>query len=146
MSSPNKALELQLQMKQNAEELQDFMRELETWETDIKQKDAKLSNQTVVGEETLPPIRNKDYRKKKKNRSKVSTETKKNEKNQNPKGKLHDYDYWDKLDVDKALQELDKEENTNESMSAESDSEGEDGIIIDTEKALAEKEKVFKHL
>ncbi|XP_069620590.1 RNA polymerase II-associated protein 3 [Ranitomeya imitator] len=141
MSSPNKALELQLQMKQNAEELQDFMRELETWETDIKQKDAKLSNQTVVGEETLPPIRNKDYRKKKKNRSKVSTETKKNEKNQNPKGKLHDYDYWDKLDVDKALQDLDKEENTNESMSAESDSDGEDGIKIDTEKALAEKEK-----
>ncbi|XP_073507955.1 RNA polymerase II-associated protein 3 [Phyllobates terribilis] len=141
MSSSNKALELQLQMKQNAEELQDFMRELESWETDIKQKDAKLSNQTVVGEETLPPIRNKDYRKKKKNRSKVSTETKKNENNQNPKGKLHDYEYWDKLDVDKALQELDKEDNTNESMSAESDSEGEDGIQIDTVKALAEKEK-----
>ncbi|KAM4037988.1 RNA polymerase II-associated protein 3 isoform 2-T2 [Anomaloglossus baeobatrachus] len=87
----------------------------------------------------LPPIRNKDYRKKKKNRSKVSTETMKNEKNQ--KGKLHDYDYWDKLDVDKALQDLDKEDNTNESLSAESDSEDEDGIKIDTEKALAEKEK-----
>ncbi|XP_040266452.1 RNA polymerase II-associated protein 3 [Bufo bufo] len=141
MSSPNKALELQLQMKQNAEELQDFMRELESWEKDIKQKDAKLSKQTAVGEETLPPIRNKDYRKKKKSRSKVSTETKKNEENKNPKRKLHDYNYWDKLDVDKALQELDKEDNTNESVSAESDSGDEDGIKIDTEKALADKEK-----
>ncbi|KAM3926941.1 RNA polymerase II-associated protein 3 [Leptodactylus fuscus] len=141
MSSPNKALELQLQMKQNAEELQDFMRELENWEKDIKQKDAKLSTQAVTGEETLPPIRNKDYRKKKKTRSKVSIETKKNEENKNPKRKLHDYDYWDKLDVDKALQELDKEENANESVSAESDSGDEDGIKVDTEKALAEKEK-----
>ncbi|XP_072002929.1 RNA polymerase II-associated protein 3 [Engystomops pustulosus] len=141
MSSPSKALELQLQMKQNAEELQDFMRELESWEKDIKKKDAKLSKQTADGEETLPPIRNKDYRKKKKSRSKVSTETKKNEENKNPKRKLHDYNYWDKLDVDKALQELDKEDNTNESMSAESDSGDEDGIRINTEKALAEKEK-----
>ncbi|XP_056429986.1 RNA polymerase II-associated protein 3 [Hyla sarda] len=141
MSSPNKALELQLQMKQNAEELQDFMRELESWEEDIKQKDAKLSNQTGTNEETLPPIRNKDYRKKKKTKSKVSTEAKKNEENKNPKRKLNDYNYWDKLDVDKALQELDKEDNTNESMSAESDSGDEDGIIVNTEKALAEKEK-----
>ncbi|KAG8577719.1 hypothetical protein GDO81_010272 [Engystomops pustulosus] len=100
MSSPSKALELQLQMKQNAEELQDFMRELESWEKDIKKKDAKLSKQTADGEETLPPIRNKDYRKKKKSRSKVSTETKKNEENKNPKRKLHDYNYWDKLDVE----------------------------------------------
>ncbi|XP_069831950.1 RNA polymerase II-associated protein 3 isoform X2 [Dendropsophus ebraccatus] len=145
MSSPNKALELQLQMKQNAEELQDFMRELESWEKDIKQKDAKLSNQTATDAEVLPPIRNKDYRKKKKSRSKVSTEAKKNEENKNPKRKLHDYSYWDQLDVDKALQELDKEDNTNESMSAESDSGDEDGIRIDTEKALAEKEKGNNH-
>ncbi|XP_066447806.1 RNA polymerase II-associated protein 3 [Eleutherodactylus coqui] len=141
MSSPNKALELQLQMKQNAEELQDFMRELDSWEKDIKQQDARLSTQAGVGEETLPPIRNRDYRKKKKSRSKVSTEAKKNEENKNPRRKLHDYDYWNKLDVDKALQELDKEDNTNESMSAESDSGEEDGIRIDTEKALSDKEK-----
>lgn len=141
MSSPNKALDIQLQMRQNAEELQDFMKELESWEKDIKQKDAKLSNQSVSGEEKLPPIRNKDYKKKKKSRSKVSTEAKKNEENKNPQRKLHDYDYWNKLDVDKALQELDKEDNTNESMSPESDSEDEDAIRINTEKALAEKEK-----
>lgn len=71
----------------------------------------------------------------------MSTEAKKNEENKNPQRKLHDYDYWNKLDVDKALQELDKEDNTNESMSPESDSEDEDAIRINTEKALAEKEK-----
>lgn len=42
MTSTNKAIELQLQVKQNAEELQDFMRDLENWEKDIKQKDMEL--------------------------------------------------------------------------------------------------------
>lgn len=42
---------------------------------------------------------------------------------------------------DKILEELDKEDSTHDSVSPESDSE-EDGIHIDAEKSLAEKEKV----
>ncbi|XP_074870070.1 RNA polymerase II-associated protein 3 isoform X2 [Carettochelys insculpta] len=42
--------------------------------------------------------------------------------------------------IDKILEELDKEDSTHDSLSPESDSE-EDGIHIDAEKALAEKEK-----
>ncbi|XP_053572719.1 RNA polymerase II-associated protein 3 [Bombina bombina] len=141
MSSPSKAIELQLQMKQNAEELQDFMRELESWEKDIKQKDISLSKESDANEETLPPIRNKDFKKKKKSKSKPPTQNKDQEEVKKPKLKILDYDYWDKLDVDKALEEIDKDENTHESMSAESDSGDEDGITVDTEKALAEKEK-----
>lgn len=140
MSSPNKALELQLQMRQNAEELQDFMKELESWEKDIKEKDASLRIETGKSEATLPPIRNKDYRKKKKSKSKDSNENKQ-ENIKNPKRKLLDYEYWDKMDVDKALQEIDKEDNTNESMSTESDSGDDDGILIDKNRALTEKEK-----
>lgn len=51
MTSTNKAIELQLQVKQNAEELQDFMRDLENWEKDIKQKDMELRRQNGVPEE-----------------------------------------------------------------------------------------------
>lgn len=51
MTSTNKAIELQLQVKQNAEELQDFMRDLENWEKDIKQKDMELRRQSGVPEE-----------------------------------------------------------------------------------------------
>lgn len=51
MTAPNKALELQLQIKQNAEELQDFMRELESWEKDIKEVDSELRKQSGVPEE-----------------------------------------------------------------------------------------------
>ncbi|XP_074017819.1 RNA polymerase II-associated protein 3 [Numenius arquata] len=139
MSAPNKALELQLQMKQNAEELQDFMRELESWEKDIKEVDSELRKQSGVPEENLPPIRNKAFKKKKKSKSKVPSKitTEENKKN---KIKSYDYEAWGKLDVDKILEELDKEDSTHDSVSPESDSE-EDGIRIDAEKALAEKEK-----
>lgn len=51
MSAPSKAVELQLQMKQNAEELQDFMRELKSWEKDIKEVDSELRKQSGVPEE-----------------------------------------------------------------------------------------------
>ncbi|NXJ93341.1 RPAP3 protein, partial [Corythaixoides concolor] len=139
MTAPNKALELQLQMKQNAEELQDFMRELESWEKDIKEVDSELRKQSGVPEENLPPIRNKAFKKKKKSKSKVPSKitTEENKKN---KIKSYDYEAWGKLDVDKILEELDKEDSTHDSVSPESDSE-EDGIRIDAAKALAEKEK-----
>ncbi|KAM6292512.1 RNA polymerase II-associated protein 3 [Porphyrio hochstetteri] len=138
MTAPNKALELQLQMKQNAEELQDFMRELESWEKDIKEVDSELRKQSGVTEENLPPIRNKAFKKRKKSKSKVPSKitTEENKKN---KIKSYDYEAWGKLDVDKILEELDKD-SAHDSASPESDSE-EDGIRIDTEKALAEKEK-----
>ncbi|XP_069708306.1 RNA polymerase II-associated protein 3 [Phaenicophaeus curvirostris] len=139
MSAPNKSLELQLQMKQNAEELQDFMRELESWEKDIKEVDSELRKQSGVPEENLPPIRNKAFKKKKKSKNKVPSKvtTEENKKN---KIKSYDYEAWGKLDVDKILEELDKEDSTHDSVSPESDSE-EDGIRVDAEKALAEKEK-----
>nr|XP_025042112.1 RNA polymerase II-associated protein 3 isoform X2 [Pelodiscus sinensis] len=138
MTSPNKALELQLQMKQNAEELHDFVRELESWEKDIKQMDSELRKQSGATEENLPPIRNEAYRKKK---NKARTPSKRTtEENKKNKIKSYDYEAWGKLDVDKILEELDKEDSTHDSLSPESDSE-EDGIHIDEEKALAEKEK-----
>ncbi|XP_019398870.1 PREDICTED: RNA polymerase II-associated protein 3 isoform X1 [Crocodylus porosus] len=143
MTSPNKALELQLQMKQNAEELHDFMKELETWEKDIKQVDSELRKQSGAPEENLPPIRNEAYRKKKKSKTKVPSK-KTTEENQKNKIKSYDYEAWGKLDVDRILEELDKEDSTHDSVSPDSDSE-EDGIRIDQEKAVAEKEKGNKY-
>ncbi|XP_045686055.1 RNA polymerase II-associated protein 3 [Phyllostomus hastatus] len=143
MTSTNKAIELQLQVKQNAEELQDFMRDLENWEEDIKQKDMELRRQNGVPEENLPPIRNKNFRKKKKGKAKESS---KKTKDENTKNRIKSYDYeaWAKLDVESILDELDKEETTHDSLSQESESE-EDGIHVDSQKALALKEKGNKY-
>ncbi|XP_047407477.1 RNA polymerase II-associated protein 3 isoform X1 [Sciurus carolinensis] len=139
----NKAIELQLQVKQNAEELQDFMRDLENWEKDIKQKDMELRRQSGVLEENLPPIRNGNFRKKKKGKAKESS---KKTKEENTKNRIKSYDYeaWAKLDVDSILDELDKEDTTRDSVSQESESE-EDGIHVDSQKALALKEKGNKY-
>ncbi|XP_053412944.1 RNA polymerase II-associated protein 3 [Nycticebus coucang] len=143
MTSTNKAIELQLQVKQNAEELQDFMRDLENWEKDIKQKDMELRRQNGVPEENLPPIRNRNFRKKKKGKAK---EPSKKTKEENTKNRIKSYDYeaWAKLDVDGILDELDKEDSTHDSLSQESESE-EDGIHVDSQKALALKEKGNKY-
>uniref|UniRef100_A0A3B4ULU5 RNA polymerase II-associated protein 3 n=1 Tax=Seriola dumerili TaxID=41447 RepID=A0A3B4ULU5_SERDU len=144
MSGGNKAIELQLQMRQNAEDLHSFMKELESWETDMKRRDEELRTegpQEVQRE--LPPVRNKDYKTKmreKKKKKKMETvgngDTKAEESKQASKIKAYDYRSWDKFDVDKALAEMDKEESPAESN--ESDSEE---AAVDQEKALAEKEK-----
>ncbi|XP_021565982.1 RNA polymerase II-associated protein 3 isoform X2 [Carlito syrichta] len=143
MTSANKAVELQLQVKQNAEELQDFMRDLENWEKDIKQKDMELRRQNGVPEENLPPIRNGNFRKKRKGNTKESSKKTKEENTKN-RIKSYDYDAWAKLDVDSILDELDKEDSTHDSVSQESESE-EDGIHVDSQKALVLKEKGNKY-
>lgn len=149
MSGANKAVELQLQMRQNAEDLHSFMRELDSWEEDIKKKDEQLRTGGLPAEEgRLPPIRNKDYKTKLREKKKKKQASSSNglggengdeaagDKKQLPKIKGYDYRSWDKFDVDKALEEMDKEESPAESN--ESDSED---ISVDREKAQAEKEK-----
>ncbi|XP_074126780.1 RNA polymerase II-associated protein 3 isoform X1 [Sminthopsis crassicaudata] len=143
MTSASKAVELQLQMKHNAEELQDFVRDLESWEKEIKQMDLELRNQNGVSGENLFPVRNKNFKKKKKSKTKMPSK-KTTEENKKTRIKSYDYEAWGKLDVDTILEELDKEDNTHDSVSAESDSE-EEGIHIDSQKALAEKEKGNKY-
>ncbi|CAK6959849.1 RNA polymerase II-associated protein 3 isoform X1 [Scomber scombrus] len=143
MSGGNKAIELQLQMRQNADDIHGFMKELESWETDIKKKDEQLKStgQPEQVQKELPPVRNKDYKKKmrEKKRKKAPTAhggAKAEEPKETSRINAYDYRSWDKFDVDKALCEMDKEESPAESN--ESDSEE---ATVDQERALAEKEK-----
>ncbi|XP_061839609.1 RNA polymerase II-associated protein 3 [Nerophis lumbriciformis] len=136
MSGGDKALGLQLQMRQNAEDLHSFMKDLETWETDMKTKDEQLKRRELGGDQSnLPPVRNKDYKAKmrvKKRMKMANGDPKAEQTTKAPmRIKAHDYQSWEKFDVDKALAEVDKEEN-------QSDAEG---VACDQERALAEKEK-----
>lgn len=54
--SGNKAVELQIQMRQNAEDLQNFMKELNNWEEEIKKKDQQLH----TGNVNEPPVNLRD--------------------------------------------------------------------------------------
>ncbi|XP_041819936.1 RNA polymerase II-associated protein 3 isoform X2 [Chelmon rostratus] len=138
MSGGNKAIELQLQMRQNAEDMHSFMKELESWERDIKKKDEELRTGGV--QNTLPPVRNKDYKTKMREKKKKETtgngDAKRAESSQPSRIKAYDYRAWDTFDVDKALSEMDKEESPAESN--ESDSEE---AAVDQDKALTEKTK-----
>lgn len=139
MSGGSKGIELQLQMRQNAEDLHSFMKELESWETDIKKKDEQLRTGGVQQvEKTLPPVRNKDYKTKMRGKKKATGngDTKSEQNKQTSRIKAYDYRSWDKFDVDKALAEMDKAESPAESN--ESDCEE---AAVDQEKAVAEKEK-----
>uniref|UniRef100_A0A8C9RPA8 RNA polymerase II-associated protein 3 n=1 Tax=Scleropages formosus TaxID=113540 RepID=A0A8C9RPA8_SCLFO len=138
--SVSKAAELQLQMRQNAEELHDFMRELESWEDDMRRRDEQLRAPRGVSYlfyyQNLPPVRNKEYRKKKV-KSNVTTAAKSKPKKES-RIKSYDYQSWEKFDVDKALEMMDKECSPPDS----NDSDSEDsGIPVDRDRALAEKEK-----
>ncbi|GAA6227015.1 RNA polymerase II-associated protein 3 [Lates japonicus] len=145
MSGGNKAIELQLQMRQNAEDLHNFMKELENWETDIKQKDEELRTGGLQEvQKKLPPVRNKAFKTKmreKKKKKKMDPapgdgDTKAEEHKQESRIKAYDYRSWDKFDVDKVLAEMDKEESPADSNESESEEN-----VVDQEKALAEKEK-----
>lgn len=122
-------------MRHNAEDLQSFMRDLDSWEDEIKQKDQQLrSENTGDTRKTLPPVRNKDYKKTKK-RVKRQTNSLKEQK-ETQRIKSYDYQTWDKFDVEKALESMDAEESPVQSN--ESDSEC---VHVDRDLALTEKEK-----
>ncbi|XP_055761153.1 RNA polymerase II-associated protein 3-like isoform X2 [Salvelinus fontinalis] len=122
--SENKSIELQLQMRQNAEDLHNFMKDLDSWETDIKRKDEQLRTGSVgESQKSLPPVRNKGY-KKKREKKKASDNNAKTEPKQARRIKSHDYQSWDKFDVDKVLESMDKEDSAAESNDSESEDSG----------------------
>ena len=45
------ALELQLNIRQNAEELQDILKDLNNWEDEMKAKDNELRNSKIVNKQ-----------------------------------------------------------------------------------------------
>ncbi|XP_073694480.1 RNA polymerase II-associated protein 3 [Garra rufa] len=131
--SGNKAVELQIQMRQNAEDLQNFMKELNNWEEEIKKKDQQLRTGNISEPpKTLPPVRNKEYKKTKK---RVKRQTN-GEQTETRRIKSYDYQAWDKFNVEKTLEAMDAEESPVQSN--ESDSEG---LQVDRDLALTEKEK-----
>lgn len=120
-----------MQMRQNAEDLHDIMKELDSWEEDMKKKDEQLrAGNLADAEKTLPPVRNKDYEKPRKVRSKAPVEK--------PGERIKSYDYksWDKFNVDKALEALDKEGSPGESNDSDSEE-----VQVEGDLAMQEKEE-----
>ncbi|KAK3517866.1 hypothetical protein QTP70_021846 [Hemibagrus guttatus] len=85
---------------------------------------------------TLPPVRNKDYKKKCKVRSKVPAENGQGEEKPVQRIKSYDYKSWEKFNVEKALEAVDKEVSPGESNDSDSEE-----VQMDRDLAMKEKEK-----
>ncbi|XP_039249953.2 RNA polymerase II-associated protein 3-like [Styela clava] len=100
-----KMRELRMQVQQNQREVGDFLKDLDSWTTDIKKKDESLK--TMKPKEkaasAYPPVRSKG----------IVEKVKKKRENQEKKEeriKSSDYRKWDKLDVDAMLKQVDEDE------------------------------------
>eukprot|EP00741_Cyanophora_paradoxa_P015303 tig00000194_g14772.t1 len=84
-------------MRQNVEELQDFLSDLATWEKDIKKKDEKLrTGSSASSASGMPPVRG------------AKAPIKDKTQPIRPKNYMS-YGEWDKFDADKALEEASSE-------------------------------------
>ncbi|XP_076059848.1 uncharacterized protein LOC143036403 [Oratosquilla oratoria] len=105
----NSTLKVQNDIKDNAEDLQNFLKDLESWEKEIKGVDDNLSTgkSPIEEKKSLPPVRsqtqvNAAVQEERKKKQKVAQE----ESNGKEVKRISSYDYaaWDKFDVDKALE------------------------------------------
>ncbi|XP_054277821.1 RNA polymerase II-associated protein 3-like [Macrosteles quadrilineatus] len=132
----DKSVLIQKQIKDNAEDLHSYVRDLKLWEEEMKRKDRQLSNQPT--DEALPPVRRAKLTK--------SSSEKKEDKKEVVKKKLKSYDYssWEKFDVDKACEEIDDEDKIIKEDSCQETAEQQEKYL--KEKALYEKELGNKHV
>uniref|UniRef100_UPI00358F3D8B RNA polymerase II-associated protein 3-like isoform X2 n=1 Tax=Myxine glutinosa TaxID=7769 RepID=UPI00358F3D8B len=120
MSAEIQNFETQAAIRRNAEEVQHFLRDLQTLEEDMKRKEVQLLRGAGVEPSKLPPVRNKDF-KQKRRKKQESTEQRKDGQKREPRIEAYDYQAWDKF-VDKALVEL-EEEDMSDSMSPEANTD-----------------------
>uniref|UniRef100_A0A1B6EYR9 RNA polymerase II-associated protein 3 n=1 Tax=Cuerna arida TaxID=1464854 RepID=A0A1B6EYR9_9HEMI len=129
---------IQKQIKDNTEDLHNFVRDLKLWEEEMKRKDRQLSNDQK--EEILPPVR----------RAKISNSVPSNKPDSEniAKKRIPSYDYktWDQFDVDKACEEIDNENTKNESEEENEEEKAKQEEKYQKEMALYEKEIGNKHV
>ncbi|CAH8566737.1 unnamed protein product [Heterobilharzia americana] len=133
---PEKFLNLQVQMRENNMEVADFLSDFTAWKQTVESKSKRLEN---LSQPEIPAIRNSLFKKSKKKRNKQKISDKKVE-----RIKAYDYRAWDKFDVDKALEEDDKDGSGGDkasdghSCSSETDEEQEDERRIQLSKEARE--------
>ncbi|KAK7864304.1 hypothetical protein R5R35_009559 [Gryllus longicercus] len=132
---------LQKQVRDNADELNSFLKDLKSWEKDMKRKDQELIN-SATESVAVPPVRSKIKRKKvtdNSDKSPVVTEVK----------RISSYDYtaWDKFDVEKACADIDSKKKESEETDSETEEDLANGDVAQLrEQALYEKELGNQHV
>eukprot|EP00035_Acanthoeca_spectabilis_P026100 m.461321 g.461321 ORF g.461321 m.461321 type:complete len:546 (-) comp22275_c0_seq1:65-1702(-) len=102
----NAALQAQAMARANAEQQQQYVKELLAWEKKVKVKDESLKQTKSIGQ-ALPPVRNSESPKKPPQPAKSSDGGGKRVRKEKPIPG-GDFRAWDKFDVDKALADVDE--------------------------------------
>ena len=139
MNSNNNTMEIQQQVRNNASELNDFLKGMKTWQQEMQAKDDQLLEAARMRKEkeldkapssrkliSPPPMRtsrktDESYKTKNKSKDGFSDESQKQMKSE--KIKAYDYSAWDKFDVDKACDEVDVNAKDREESSGMSSKE-----------------------
>eukprot|EP00106_Octopus_bimaculoides_P002900 XP_014770342.1 PREDICTED: RNA polymerase II-associated protein 3-like [Octopus bimaculoides] len=132
-----KLLLLQNQIRENQVEMQDYLKDLDNWQTEISKKEKALKDNKEsdkTSSRVLPPIRNSSRRKKKRKGKSTSETTPAPKSN-----RIRSYDYaaWEKYDADKVCEEISEEK----SSSSESLTDEELEELQHKQQALDEKDK-----
>ncbi|XP_071082878.1 RNA polymerase II-associated protein 3-like isoform X2 [Haliotis cracherodii] len=127
-----KMVDLQHQLRENQHDVEEFLSDMQNWETRMRKKDTNLKMEGPVIEAQLPPVRNTLDQKKMRKKKKRTTE-----RVQNKPKRISSYDYlsWDTFDVNKAIEEVDRQKDS--SSEYETDEEWD----TERKKHLAEEEK-----
>jgi len=136
-----KSFTLQQQIRHNAEELGDFLKDLNKWESDIKRQDDELKKSAEI-EKIVPPIRRSGKRQQSSS-SKRETKVKfKDQKRPIQKQRISSYDYdaWSKFDVDAACKDEDEEEKDDSDNSSEEEKDLEEDLKAEEKRKLQQAE------
>ncbi|CAL1284566.1 unnamed protein product [Larinioides sclopetarius] len=125
------SLNIQNQIRENSEDHQNFLKDLDNWEKDMKKKEEEMKLLQVSDEQVIPPIRNSLSRSKKKNRR---LKTKKEDVETEERISSYNYKAWEHYDVDSELKKLDEEKK--ESSDSET-TDSEEQLTIQKNKQLA---------
>ena len=148
----DKVVEVQRQVKNNATDLNDYLRDLDNWTKQMENKDEQLKQakkkkkleengqiqKSPVSTKVVKEVQKREVKKDASPPKKAKTETVKPQQVVSSKSvKPRDYSEWDKFDVDAACDDVD------EKSSDESDLEEEDDIGDEMKRveAVAEKER-----
>lgn len=133
-----KMLNLRMQMQHNNTDLADYIKDLDSWEKDIKKKEEHIKVADKEKKDNdLPPVRNTIHKKKLRKKRKEKSEELVTSK------KISGYDFhaWDKFDVDAALEDIDKEEKNKKANTSSSEYETDEEWEVERKKYLAAQEK-----
>ena len=147
----DKVVEVQRQVKNNATDLNDYLRDLDNWTKQMENKDEQLKQakkkkkleengqiqKSPVSTKVVKEEQNREIKKDASPPKKAKTETVKPQVVSSKSAKPRDYSEWDKFDVDAACDDVDQK------SSDESDLEDEEDIGDEMKRveAVAEKER-----